>query len=289
MIGRATGIRETGMYPSDFSEADAVYAPMEEQLLLGVPPLLALLLALLLIAVALGAYVLGKRAGGDGTGEAGNRAVEDIYAVILRYAAAARGASSNELKQKAEDLQRKIEQYLGAVILIGKDMGGPLKALKSAVDGTVEEPAKPAAGKDQPKTAVCGCGGQGTPHGCSCGGSSRGAPAHPVSINQIYIGGPPTPITSGPDCDHGPSRCDVPAKDVKADKPVEKPVPPPTVKRDMTGPEQTEALDKAVRAFNDYWLVRDKRVAELKEARRALNRRPTATEVRPTVGTSPFS
>ena len=48
----------------------------------------------------------------------------------------------------------------------------------------------------------------------------------------------------------------------------------------MTGPEQIDALSKAVRAFHDHWSRGPERIRELREAGRALSRRPSAGVLR---------
>lgn len=252
------------MYPSDFEAADAVFTPTQDELFLGLPPLLALILFLLLLALAAGMFFLGRWHAEQSGGGDSDRAPEEIYKVIRRYAGDARSAGSNDLKSKAETLERKIEEYLGPLLVIGRELAGLTKALKTAGDGKIEEPTKPdhkaEAKPEQPKTCVCG--GSGTPQGCTCAPQS-------LSINQIYIGGSPViaPPTHGP---HGPH--DPPAR--SEDKPA-----PPKTRRDMTHQEQIDALDKAVRAFNDYWLNKDGRVSELRAAQRALNRRPSSSDL----------
>jgi len=259
------------MYPAEFEAADGVYSRVDEPLFLGLPPLLALILFLLLLAVAAGMFFLGRWHADQTGGTDTDKAPGEIYSVIRRYASDARSAGSNELKQKAEILERKIDEYLGALIVIGKELAGLTKALKQAGEGKIEEPAKPEArSENRPETRSCGCGGHGTPKGCTCGS----AVAQPVSINQVYIGGLPVAAPIGADCHDARAHCDPPS-----DRPGDKPAPPKTLKRDMTHAEQIDALDKAVRAFNDYWLNKDGRVAELKAAQRALNRRPSSSEL----------
>lgn len=256
------------MYPSDFETADAVFTPAEDSLFLGLPPLLALIAFLLLLAIAVGMYFLGRwQAAQDGGGDA-DRAPREIYEVIRRYAADARSAGSNELKSKAETLERKIEEYLGPLLVIGRDLAGLTKALKQAGEGKIEEPVKPEP-KAEPKAATpgaCTCGGHGTVRGCVC-------PPASVSLTQVFVGGAPVAGPHAPHAPHAESAAHAPARA------EDKPAPPKTVKRDMTHQEQIDALDKAVRAFNDHWLNRDGRVSELKAAQRALNRRPAAGEL----------
>lgn len=273
------------MYPSDFYAVEPGLTPVEARLFLGLEPLLVLLLLLLLLAVAAGMFTMGRRHAEQGCGgkNAPDRVVEDIYLVILRYSSAARSASSNELKQKAEDLVAKINEYLGAVILIGKDFGGPMKALKTALDGEIEVPAK-VEPVPEPKTGSCGCGAHHGTRACTCKPAVQ--PVHPaagptVTVTQVQIGTPgsvPATAPAAPTCQE-PHR---PCPPAEADKP--KAVTPAPTKRLMTPPEQTEALDKAVRGFHDYWLDRDRRVADLKNAQAALNRRPPAKDLGPKAG-----
>ncbi|OYX56315.1 MAG: hypothetical protein B7Y86_10225 [Brevundimonas subvibrioides] len=264
------------MYPSDFEAADAVFTPVQDTLFLGLPPLLALLLVLLILAIAAGMYVLGRRQAGEAGGADSVKAPGEIYSVIRRYAAEARSANSNELKQKAEVLARKIKEYLGPLMVIGKELAGHAKALETAGEGKIEEPAKPEPKAEAKAEARgCTCGGHGAPSGCSCGHGRPGV-AQPLSINQIYIGGAAVPTGDDPRHDR-PAGCAPPS--AQPGKPEDKPAAPRTVKRDGTHAEQIDALDKAVRAFNDYWSNRDGRVDELKAAQRALNRRPSASEL----------
>ncbi|MFC5345650.1 hypothetical protein ACETK8_03875 [Brevundimonas staleyi] len=255
------------MYPAEFETAEGVYSRVDEPLFLGLPPLLALILFLLLLAIAVGMFFLGRWHMGQTDGTDADKAPGEIYAVIKRYASDARSASSNELKQKAEVLERKIDQYLGPVIVVGKELGGLTKALKQAGEGKIEEPAKPEAKTEtRPESRTCTCGGTGGARVCACGA----VPAQPVSINQVYIGG--APVATPPAADTPPPRAE-------RDSPTDRPAPPKTVKRDMTHAEQIDALDKAVRAFNDYWHNKEGRVAELKAAQRALNRRPPSSDL----------
>lgn len=266
------------MYPSDFEAANPGFTPVQDSLFLGLPPLLAVVLLLLLLAIAAGMFFLGRWQAGQSGGADTDKAPEEIYLAIRRYATDARSANSNELKQKAEVLARKLKEYLGPLMVIGKELAGHARALETAGEGKIEEPAKPEPKAEaRPETKDCTCGGHAAPRGCSCGGAGHGrpAPTQPLSINQIYIGGAPLPAAEDA-CHDRPARCDPPSPG--AEKTEDKPAAPKTVKRDATHAEQIDALDKAVRAFNDYWSNRDGRVNELKAAQRTLNRRPSSSE-----------
>lgn len=245
------------MYPSEFDAGDAGFVQVDAPLFLGLPPLLGVILFLTLLLVAVAMYLLGRWQATRSGGTDADRAPEEIYAVIRPYATEARAAGSHELRHKAEILARKIDDHLGPVVVVGRDLGALAKALKAAGDGRADAPAKPAAPETRPGPSACNC----TPDKpCACA-------APPVSINQIYIGGP-APVAAAPEPDPAGTR------------PVEPPAPSPPVKIDMTHQQQVDALDRAVRAFHDHWLNRDARIAELKAAQAALNRRPPSRHLR---------
>ena len=52
----------------------------------------------------------------------------------------------------------------------------------------------------------------------------------------------------------------------------------------MTGPEQIDALSKAVRAFHDHWSHGPERIRELRQVRRALSCRRAAAALRASDG-----
>lgn len=248
------------MYPSEFEAAETGFTRVDAPLFLGLPPLLGVILVLTLLLVAVAMFLLGRWQATRAGGADADRAPEEIYALIRLYATEARAAGSHELRHKAEVLARKIDDCLGPVTVVGRDLGALTRALKAAGEGRVDAPAKPVAAEVKPTPTACGCT-PGKP--CACA-------APPVSINQIYIGGQAIPPAS-------PTPAPIhPAGDPK---PAEPPAPPP-VKIDMTHQQQIDALDRAVRAFHDHWLNRDARIAELKAAQAALNRRPSVRDLR---------
>ena len=241
------------MYPSDFEAADAVFSPAQDELFLGLPPLLALILFLLLLAIAAGMFFLGRWHSGQTDGNDADRAPEDIHKVILNASIIAMAASSNELKSRVQTLRTTIDEHLGPVLEVGKGVNGPVKELDAALKGEIKETTK-ADHKDH---------GHGHDHAHPV--VHAGAP--PVTVNQIFVGAPPPPHTPGGG--HGP------------DHPPEKPKSEPKPEtRPMTGPEQIEALSRAVRAFHDHWSRGPERIRELREARRALSRRPSHAALR---------
>lgn len=245
------------MYPSDFEAADAVFTAQDETLFLGLPPLLAVILFLLLLAVAVGMFFLGRWHSEQSGDNDADRAPDDIHRAILNASMAAMAASSDELKSRAKALRTAIDDHLGAVLEVGKGVNGPVKELDAALKGEIKEPPKTDPkdhgdhGHDHPRPATLPAG------------------VPPVTVNQIFVGGVTPPAQHPPHDDHH--------GDHKPPKP--RPEPKPET-RPMTGPEQIEALSKAVRAFHDHWSRGPERIRELREARRALSRRPSPSALR---------
>ena len=245
------------MYPADFETADAVFSRTDETLFLGLPPLLALILFLLLLAMAAGMFFLGRWHSGQSGGNDADRAPDDIHRAILHASMAAMAASSDELRPRAKALRTAIDDHLGAVLEVGKGVNGTVKDLDAALKGEI---------KETPKTHHKDHGDHGNDHKSAT--LTAGVP--PVTVNQIFVGGVTPPAPHPPHDDHHGDH-----------KP--RPEPKPET-RPMTGPEQIEALSKAVRAFHDHWSRGPERIRELRDARRALSRRPSPSALRSTDG-----
>lgn len=252
------------MYPDDFTTSEAAYAPVSEGLFLGVSPLLALLCLLILAGVAALAWRLGRGSASDRGDDA---APAEIHKAILAASSAAMAASSNDLKGKAQALRDRIHDLLGPVLDVAKGVAPAVKALDEALKGERKPEAKPAHLQAAANPGHgCACG---KPDACTC------KPSAPVTVNQVYIGGAPiTPAgcdckgAHKPDCGHGGAHASGPAPEKKPDAVA------------MSGPEQVEALARAVRQFHDHWLDGPARIRELKAARAALSRSPPASHTR---------
>lgn len=251
------------MYPDDFDTSEAAFAPVSDGLFIGVSPLILFLCLLLLATVAALGWWLGSRSGSNRRGD--DAVPADIHKAILAASSAAMAASSNDLKARAQALRDKIVERLGPVLDMAKGVSPPLKALDEALKGEKKVEAKPAAPATPPVAPAsahsgCSCG---KPEACSCGKGPTG----PVTVNQVYIGGLPV---GGSDCGcKGPHKPDCGHAGT--------PPPAPAAKSEtvaMTGPEQIEALARAVRQFHDHWLDGPARIRELKAARDALSRKP---------------
>lgn len=259
------------MYQDDFAAPDAVYAPAGEGLMLGLPPLLLFMLLLLFAAVAALAWRMGRNAGGGAAGD--DAAPAEIHRAILTASSAAMAASSNELKARAQALRDLIHDLLGPVLDVAKGVTPALKGLDEALKGEKKVEAKPAP--PPPATVhpepACGCG---KPDGCTCKATPIGGP---VTVNQVYIGGVAVAPQAGCGCT-GAHKADC-AHAGTAPRPEPKPDPKPETQA-MTGPEQIEALARAVRQFHDHWLDGPARIRELKAARAALSRRPPTSHLK---------
>ena len=258
------------MYPSDFEAADTIVTRVDEPLFLGLPPLLALIFFLLLLAVAAGMYFLGRWQA-EQTGAAGTRTPEDIHKAILKASTDALASPSNELKARAEALRHTIWRHLGPVIDLGKGVTGPLKALDEAIKGEKKvvktEPAPPVVRKSHDHDHVVGCR-CGKPKACTCGGAALPSS---LTVNQVYLGGAPLIPPAGPihGCGCvGAHRPDCHAGAEPKPEAAKTETKPET--EHMTGPEQTDALSRAIRQFHDHWSNSGERIRELREARKAL-------------------
>lgn len=262
------------MQPTDFNPPDAAYAPVDGPLFLGVPPLLALLLLVLLVLAAASGWIMGRRWHQTDQGQQLNKAPQDIHRAVLLASERAMTASSNDLRSKAQALRTAITDYLGPVLAVAKGVTGPVKELDEALSGEIKDTpkAEPAPHRgEHDKTAHdkalgCGCG---KPQSCACK-PEAGVAGPTITVTHVQVGGPQAVVApaSAPQCGCGSHH----RVGCEHDKP--KPETPKPEKRPMTGPEQIEALSKAIRAFHDHWSSADQRIAELVAARDALSRRP---------------
>ncbi|WP_426038770.1 hypothetical protein [Brevundimonas sp. DC300-4] len=252
------------MYPSDFEAAEGVYSRVDEPLFLGLSPLLALILFLLLLAVAAGMFFLGRWHLEQSGDRDADKAPADIHKAILKASNAAMGASSNDLKSRAEALKAVIRERLGPVLDLAGGIAGRFEALENALAGEVTAApdahgAGHSADHDDRNSHGCTCA---TPRNCTCKPAS-------VTINQVYVGGLPVAGAGGcgeaghhhPGGGHDNTNHGSHVDDAHPDG-----------TRHMTGPEQIDALSRAVRKFHDHWSDGTARIRELREARRAFSR-----------------
>jgi hypothetical protein len=229
--------------PTEFIAVEGNYAPEAAGLFFGVEPTMLFCALATLLAVGALAYVLGARRSSEGRGF--DEATDTIHARILKASRAALSADSTQLKHKAEELAALFGTLLGPVIKVGTGVGGPMKLLDEALKGKIkveQTPDHTPPHQDMPGTYT-GSDGYG-------GGAGGGAASSVTIIGLPFLvagrGDHPTPAEPA----HSTSPGEI---------------------RDMTVEEQTDALARAVRKFNDHWSRSDARRTELREARKALS------------------
>ncbi len=241
-------------FSPEFGTAAQGYESVGSPLFLGLDPLLAALLVLLLVVIGAVAWWFGRI---EGAKDGPDKAPAEIHKVVLEASQSALAAPSNLIHQRAQALRAVIDTLLGPVIVVANGLGSAVKKLDEALKGEVkdESPAKPAA---QVHTAAqpsgCTCGHEAKPGACTCGGAPAAAAASALAFNHVTVigvGPHPAPLP--------------PAPPAAADKPKT---------RKLSHEEQVEALAKAVRAFHDHWSQSEVRIRELKAARAALSKVP---------------
>lgn len=128
-------------FTPEFGPPTAAYGGVEDPLLLGVEPIVAGLFLLLLLGVAVLAWLTGRR---TGAAAGPDEAPQEIHRRVLKAAQAALSAPSDRLHEKAKALRAAIEDLLGPVIVVANGMGARVKALDEALKGEVKDEAKPA-------------------------------------------------------------------------------------------------------------------------------------------------
>lgn len=237
-------------YPADFS-AGADLAPVEPTLMLGLPPLL---LALLLI-VALGFLALGWAIGRLRPTE--EDTAPGLWKAIDTPLQTAMKANSDQLPGAARIVKSVIEARLGPVLTLNGGLSGPLRQIAAALgdshgnhghgDHGHGDQGHDGGHDDHGHDADPG---HGHDHGHHDAALAHDAP-HPghaaPGVTVIQTGSVLLAPSSPP---HRPA----PAK----------PAPTPA--------QRLAALRQAVSDLNDHWCRKDERLADLRAARRALNR-----------------
>lgn len=130
------------MYQSEF--------PVDTPVPIFDPTLLAGI-ALVVLAVAILTYYVGKHVGGRGRDDRWREVPKTIHEAIKAKCVAATSAPSGELGYKAQDLVEEVQRRLGPVLAFGGPSAKALKGITEALKGElVEEKPKD---KDKPKGA----------------------------------------------------------------------------------------------------------------------------------------
>jgi len=103
-------------------------------------------IALVVLAVAILTYFVGKHVGGRGRDERWREAPKTIHEAIKAKCVAATSAPSGELLYKAQDLVEEVQRRIGPVLAFGGPAAKALKGITEALKGeTVEEKDKEKA------------------------------------------------------------------------------------------------------------------------------------------------
>jgi hypothetical protein len=161
-------------------------------------------IALVVLAVAILTYYLGKYVGGRGRDERWREVPKTIHEAIKAKCVAATSAPSGELLYKAQDLVEEVQRRIGPVLAFGGPCAKALKGITEALKGEpVEEkpqdkPAKGAHGgahggkKDDKHGHGDGHGGHGT-HGV---GHKPETELELAAANVTILGGQTLVLTS---------------------------------------------------------------------------------------------
>ncbi|RZJ19592.1 MAG: hypothetical protein EON91_00690 [Brevundimonas sp.] len=225
-------------YPADFS-AGADLAPVEPTLMLGLPPLL---LALLLV-VALGFLALGWAIGRLRPTE--EDTAPGLWKAIDTPLQTAMKANSDHLPGAARTVKSVIEARLGPVLTLAGGLSAPLHQISAALGD-----------------AHAGHGHGGHDH--DGGHDDHG---HDADHDHGHHDAAPTHNTPHP----APGVTVIQTGSVLL-APAPPPHRPPPAKPAPTPAQRLAVLRQAVSDLNDHWCRKDERLADLRAARRALNR-----------------
>lgn len=223
-------------YPADFS-AGADLAPVEPTLMLGLPPLL---LALLLI-VAFGFLALGWALGRLRPTE--EDTAPGLWKAIDTPLQTAMKANSDHLPGAARTVKSVIEARLGPVLTLAGGLSGSLHQIAEALGD--------------------GHGGHG--HGHDDHGHDADHASHDAAHGDAHDS------HDAPHPGHAASGVTV----IQTGTVVLTPPAPGKSKPPQPTPtpaDRLATLRQAVVALNDHWCRKDERLADLRAARRALNR-----------------
>lgn len=241
------------MYQSEF--------PVETPVPIFDPTLLAGI-ALVVLAVAILTYYIGKHVGGRGRDDKWLDVPKTIHDAIKAKCVAATSAPSGELEFKAQELIEEVQRRIGPILTFGGPCAKALKVVQEALKG--DPPEDKSKEKDKAKSAhdkkdgkSGGHGGHGGPgdahgHGAGHGDAHGGHGPKPdvelelAAANVTILGGqtvvltshrPPPPPLPGGDGGHG------------GDKPVEECECPPVLDRK----DYSRQVRMAVVEFSDFW------------------------------------
>jgi hypothetical protein len=203
-------------------------------------PFLLAGLALVVLAVAILTYYVGKHMGGRGRDERWREVPKTIHEAVKAKCIAATSAPSGELFYKAKDLVEEVQRRIGPVLAFG---GPCAKALKSVTEALKGEPVedKPKD-KDKPKGAHGGKTehkhGHDDPHGGARGGGHDETELELAVANVTILGGQTLVLTG-----HRPGHEPIPGHDGHEEE-------EPKV---LDHKDYSRQVRMAVVEFSDFW------------------------------------
>lgn len=190
------------MYQSEF--------PVDTPVPIFDPTLLAGI-ALVVLAVAILTYYIGKHVGGKGRDERWRDVPKTIHEAIKAKCVAATSAPSSELERKAEELVEAVVSRIGPVLAFGGPCAKALKGITEAFKGEPPEDKSKEKDKDKAKGAHGAHGGKkDDKHGHDDGHGGHGVKCETelelAAANVTILGGQTLVLTGhrpAPDPGHG--------------------------------------------------------------------------------------
>lgn len=187
------------MYQSEF--------PVDTPVPIFDPTLLAGI-ALVVLAVAILTYYIGKHVGGKGRDDRWRDVPKTIHEAIKAKCVAATSAPSSELERKAEELVEEVQARIGPLLAFGGPCAKALKGITEAFKG--EPPEDKSKDKDKDKDKAKGAHGahggkKDDKHGHDDGHGVKGETELELAAANVTILGGQTLVLTGhrPAPEHG--------------------------------------------------------------------------------------
>jgi hypothetical protein len=206
--------------------------PVETPIPIFDPTLLAGI-ALVVLAVAVLTYFVGKHVGGRGRDERWREVPKTIHEAIKAKCVAATSAPSGELLYKAQDLVEEVQRRIGPVLAFGGPCAKALKGVAEALKG------EPVEEKSKEKAKDAHAGKKDDPHGHDDGhdGARKETELELAAANVTILGGQ-TLVLTGHRPGHEPGH--------GHDKPEEEP-------KVLDHKDYSRQVRMAVVEFSDFW------------------------------------
>jgi hypothetical protein len=218
-------------------------------------------IALVVLAVAILTYYIGKHVGGKGRDDRWRDVPKTIHEAIKAKCVAATSAPSTELERKAEELVEAVQSRIGPILAFGGPCAKALKGITEAFKGEPPEEKSKDKDKDKAKGAHGAHGKKDDKHGHGDGHDGHGGKSETelelAAANVTILGGQTLVLTShrpGPDAGHGDHE----------DEACE--CPPVLDRKDYA-----RQLRMAVVEFSDFW-SRGDCLNELQRCQKALTK-----------------